>query len=164
MRTSGWQLLALLTLLGNVVHAQTACPAGMEEYGVGVCGYSQAQEPAQQSQQHAPQYQPAWDSRWLAIATDSAKGILGNATDMANKSDAERTAMANCEAKGGTQCKVDVSFGNGCAAMVSGDSSYNVQGAPTLDEATQVAMKTCNKATSHCHVYYSACSLPVRIR
>jgi hypothetical protein len=164
MKTYLWPVLAVLMLLGNLAHAQTACPPGMEAYGDGVCGYSQTEQPTQQSQLQAPQSPPQWESRWLAIATDSVKGSLGTATDMANKGQAEQTAMTNCRSKGGTQCKVDVSFGNGCAAMVSGDTSYNVQGAPTLDQATQVAMKTCSKATIHCHVYYSACSLPVRIQ
>jgi hypothetical protein len=170
MKTCRWLLLGLLLLLGSSVHAEGECPPGMyptnppgAQGPVGcapIPGYNQQRQAPQQQQ--AP---PAvWNSRWLAIATDSAKGSLGTATDMANQDEAEQMAMTSCRAKGGTQCKVDVSYGNGCAAMVSGDTGYNVHGAATLNEATQLAMQTCTKATTHCHVYYSTCSLPVRIQ
>lgn len=151
-------------LLCGVSQAQTACPPGMEEYGAGVCGYSRPDEPTKQAVgQQAPP--PQWASRWLAVATDSVKGTLGSATDMQNRENAEQAAIADCQAKGGTKCKLDVSYSNGCAAMVVGDGGYNSNGAATENEAIQLGMKVCmNAGHTKCHVYYAVCSPPARIQ
>lgn len=153
-------------LLCTTSHAQTACPPGMEPYGAGVCGYSQPMPSAQLPlQQPTNEETPQWESQWLAIATDSESGSLGTAIGMKNREDAERVALADCQAKGGTKCKLDVSYGNGCAAMIVGDGGYNSNGASTVDEAVRLGMKVCIDAGhTNCRVFYSACSLPVRIR
>lgn len=101
----------------------------------------------------------------MTIAADAITGSLGTAVDMPSSEEAERTAMSSCESKGGsTNCKIYVTYRNGCGAMVAGDKAFNVRGAPTLLEATDTAMKTCKGGTTNCRVYYSACSLPVRIK
>jgi hypothetical protein len=171
MKAYCWLLLGLLLLLGSVVHAEGECPPGMfptnppgAQGPVGcapIPGYDQQQQPTRQ--QTAPP--PRWASGWMAIATDSMKGSLGSATDLPSRDEAERAALADCQAKGGSQCKLQVSYGNGCAAMVAGNKEFNVNGAATLDEAVRIGMKMCAKAgDSNCHVYYSACSLPIRIQ
>jgi hypothetical protein len=49
--------------------------------------------------------------------------------------------------------------------MVVGEGGYNAQSAAKVDQAVQLSMNVCTKAgRTNCHVYYSACSLPVRIR
>ena len=66
----------------------------MEEYGAGVCGYSQSEEPAQQiPQQQLPQ-PPAtrWASRWGAIATVGPGVSFGSAVDKSSRSGAESAA------------------------------------------------------------------------
>ena len=150
-------------LLSTTSHAQTACPPGMEEYGEGVCGYSRSEEPTQQApqQQAAP---PQWTSRWGAIATDSVKAVLGTATDMASKNEAEQRALKECQTKGGTQCKLQNSYSNACVAMITGSKIFNVGSDADLNRAVQSGMKKCTAADTDCHVYYSACSLPVRIQ
>ena len=164
-------LLFSLLLLSSVTHADGECPPGMfptnpsgTQGPVGcapIPGYEQ-----QQGQQQTPQAPPPqWTSRWLAIATDSVKGTLGTATDMPNRENAERAAIKDCQTKGGMQCKLDVSYSNGCAAMVVGDGGYNSNGAATVDAAVQLGMKVCTSAGhTKCHLYYSTCSLPVRIQ
>jgi hypothetical protein len=166
MKTCYWFLFVLLMPLCSVVHAQTACPPGMEEYGAGVCGYSQSEEPAQQARPQQPALPPPqWATRWGAIATDSPKGVLGAVVNVSSKSEAQQAAMADCKAKGGTKCKVDIAYDNECAAVVVGDGGYNVGSDATTDKASQLGMNVCTKAgRTNCHVYYSACSLPIRIQ
>jgi hypothetical protein len=74
-------------------------------------------------------------------------------------------ALADCQAKKGSpNCKVELWYTNGCAAMVVGDKGHNAKAGATPDEAIQAAMKVCSSEDAHCFVYYSACSLPVRIQ
>lgn len=168
MRIYRWLLVGTLLLAGHAAHAEGNCPQGYYPIGApqGQAGpQSCAPIPGYNNNPEQPQPlrpPPQWESRWMAIATDAVKGSLGTSINMSNQNDAEHAAIARCQAKGGTQCKIDVSEGNGCAAMVVGDTGYNVQGAATLIEATELAMKTCTSATSNCHVYYSACSLPLQ--
>jgi hypothetical protein len=163
MKTCYWPLCALLVLICSVAHAEGECPPGMfptnpsgAQGPVGcapIPGYN-AQQQAQQQQQASPP--PQWATRWGAIATDSPKGVLGAVVNV---------SMADCKAKGGTKCKVDIAYDNECAAVVVGDGGYNVGSDATTDKASQLGMNVCTKAgRTNCHVYYSACSLPVRIR
>jgi len=48
--------------------------------------------------------------------------------------------------------------------MVVGDEGHNSNPGITVALATQAAMKVCNEADSHCFVYYTGCSLPVRVQ
>ena len=155
-------------LLSTTSHAQTACPPGMEEYGAGVCGCSQSEEPAQQiPQQQLPQ-PPAtrWASRWGAIATDGPGGSFGSAVDKSSRRGAESAAISDCLSKRGSpNCKIEVSYANGCGVMTVGDKMHNSNYGSTVEEATQKGMAMCRSAgDTNCHVYYSACSLPVRIQ
>lgn len=159
--------LAIVFLLLSMcaLHAQTACPPGMIPYGAGVCGYDN-------SQQLPPQEQPAmrppperWMERWGAIATDGPAGILGVATSMPSQSEAEQQAMIDCQLKGGKQCKLDGSYSNQCTAVVVGSKGYSVNLGLSVDAAVQKGMTKCSSTGgSGCHVYYSACSLPVQIQ
>lgn len=170
MRSYRWLLAGILLLAGREVHAEGNCPPGYYPIGapLGQGGpQSCAPIPEYNNNQGQPQARrppPQWESRWMAIATDAVKGSLGTSINMSSQNEAEQAAIVDCQAKGGTQCKIDVSYGNGCAAMVVGDTGYNVHGAATLAEATGLAMKTCTAATSNCHVYYSACSPPVQVQ
>jgi hypothetical protein len=129
-----------------------------------VCGpdpNAQQQSP----EQSAPAQPPIrWAASWQAIATDTPKGVLGTSKDQANRQLAEVAALTDCRAKGGTDCTLQISYGNGCIAMVVGDRVMNMNGGGTEDEAAQKGLKMCNSADTHCHVYYSACSLPQRIQ
>lgn len=175
MKSCQWLLFGLLLLLSSVVHAEGGCPPGYYPYPMGatqgqpgpqgcapIPGYDNNQQQAQPQQTLPPP--PQWSSRWGAIATDAVKGSLGTAVDLSSPNEAEQMAMADCKSKGGTKCKIDVAYGNGCAAMVLGDAEFNVHNAATLSDAIKLAMKTCTSRDTNCHVYYSACSLPVRIQ
>jgi hypothetical protein len=98
------------------------------------------------------------------VVTDAVKGVLGATVNMESQAAAERAALAECESKGGTACKTDVTYSNGCVAMVAGDSAYKASSAPTMNEAVAAATKICTAATTGCYLYYSDCSLPHRIQ
>ena len=149
-----------LFLVATSVHAQDC--GGMANAG-GACVPPDVAMPGNQPQVPQPPPQ-VWNNYWGAIYTDASKGVLGSATDTSTQESAEQVALADCQSKGGTQCKLQVSFRNGCAAVVIGDKSFNVQSGATLDEAVQKGMAICAPANSNCHVYYSTCSLPVRIQ
>lgn len=159
--------LLLLSFLSFGAQAQVSCPPGMIPYGTAqdqsVCGPDPNAQ--QQSDQSGP-VQPTvrWAANWQALATDTPKGILGTSKDQANRALAEAAAISDCRAKGGTDCTLQISYGNGCIAMVVGDHVMNMNGGITEDDAAQKGLKMCSAADTHCHVYYSACSLPQRIQ
>jgi hypothetical protein len=174
MRTYRWLLFGLLMLLGGVVHAEGNCPPGYYPIGAppgqggpqGCAPIPGDNNNQQQAQPQPPQPPPPqWASQWGAIATDKVKGILGAVTGLSSKSEAQQAAMANCQAKGGSPCKFEIAYDNECAVLVVGDNGYNVSADVTLDKAVQFGMKICTDAkNTNCHVYYSACSLPVRVQ
>ncbi|RST45010.1 DUF4189 domain-containing protein [Variovorax sp. DXTD-1] len=156
-------LVASLWMFWGGTALAQQCPPGQIAYGSGpglnMCG-------PDNRQQQAPQ-QPAeqWERRWGAIATSVPDGVLGVSTDKSSNREASQTAISDCAAKGGLNCKIEIAYDNQCAAVVVGDGGYNAPIATTINKAVEVGMKTCRDAgRSNCHVYYSACSLPVRIR
>lgn len=159
-----WLVSGSLLLNMGVTHAQTACPPGTVPYGTGqgqnACGPDNSQQPAHQ--QPSP---PQWANRWGAIATDGPGGSFGASTNMPTQDRANKAALADCQAKkGSSTCEIEIAYANQCAAMVAGDVGYNTKGGLTIDLAIGAAMKVCSAADTHCYAYYSACSLPVRIR
>jgi len=92
-------------------------------------------------------------------------GILGVSTDKRSEREASQVAINDCRSKGGMNCQIEATYDNQCAAVIVGDGGYNAPNAATVDRAVELGMKTCRASgRSNCHVYYSACSLPVRIR
>ena len=168
--TLRWLSAGLLLLAADIAHAENGCPPGLiPASGTNINSCVPIPPGYYNNQQQAPlqspiQPPPRWIDHWGAIAADSAKGILGTATTMISKSIAENAALADCHSKGGAACTVQLSYGNQCAVVVVGDQGYNATQGATLESAKQAGMKVCNEADSHCHVYYSDCSLPVRIQ
>lgn len=146
--------------------AEAQCPPGMYPFQFSPNQpFSCAPIPGEVNQQ-APQL-PAeqWERRWGALATSVPDGVLGVSTDQSSKREALRRAVSDCAAKGGVNCKIEISYDNQCAVVVVGDGGYNASNATTVDKAAELSMKTCRDAgRTNCHVYYSACSLPIRIR
>jgi hypothetical protein len=138
---------SLLWLASGITHAEGACPSG--QY--------QASPP-----NHPLVCKSIPPTRWGAIAIDAPRGTVGSATDRSSKQDAEQAALANCQAKGGSSaCKVQVAYGNGCAALVTGGAGYSAAADVTRAHAVETGMKTCNDAGHvQCHVAYSGCSAP----
>lgn len=168
MQRTRWlkELLALALLVGSMaVHAQAACPPGTVPYGTGndpsACGPddSQLQEPAQ------PRLPPQiWVDHWGAMVSDDSLGKLGVAADKQDEGRAWQAAEEDCRAKGGLNCTRLISYRNQCIAMVLGDKTYSFSAGTTATNAIQQATKKCSASTTGCHVYYSACSLPLRVQ
>lgn len=159
-------LLSLLLLFGGMAHAEGNCPEGYYTIGGGspgapqgcapIPGYVQGQQPQQQPQQ--------WSSQFGAIASYIPKGILGAATNRVSKQFAEQAALDDCQSKGGTDCKIETSYMNGCGAVVAGHPGYAVNTGATEAQAVQDAMSACTgSGFTNCHVVYIGCSLPKRI-
>lgn len=162
----GWAFaLIFLLCIASDIHAQAACPPGTVPYGSGsgqeMCGPDESQ--SETPQQNLPPT-PLWKDEWMALAADPARSVLGVATYKSTAEEAKRAAMADCKAKGGVDCKIENAIRNGCAAFVTGSKGYNLNGGSTIDEAIDKGMAVCQSESSNCKIYYSGCSLPVRIR
>lgn len=163
--------LTLFFLLSGVLifhisaHAEGNCPLGYYSVGgQGVQGcapipdYDQ-QEPSQALV--APP--PKWKSRWGAIAIDGTAGSVGMVTNLQSRRRAEQSALADCQAKGGKNCKLEVSYANGCAAVVAGDHRHNSTDGATLEEAIQRGMKICVADDTNCRAIFTSCSPAAQI-
>ncbi len=159
--------LFVLFLITSALHAQQPGVDCAPIQGQGWSGCAPINSPKQQQQSQAPQPPPErWQDHWGAIATYEPGGVLGVATNMLDENQAKQSAMADCEKKGGgSNCKFQLAYRNGCAVLLVGGKAFNVASDATIDRATQSGMKICTaNGNPNCHVYYSACSLPVRIQ
>ena len=159
-------IFCLLVVPIDSLQAQAACPPGTIPYGAGqgqeVCGPDGSQQQSGQQQQPKP---VQWLDQWMAVATDAQNSVIGDATNRPSQRAAANDAMLDCRSKGGVNCKIENTYRNGCAAMVVGKKGYALMGGLTIDLAVQKGMKLCGAdGDSTCHVYYSACSLPVQIQ
>ncbi|WP_429242748.1 DUF4189 domain-containing protein [Luteibacter sp. 621] len=156
-------LLAFISLCVVIeAHAEGGCPPG--QYPQQGQGW-QACVPIPGSNQANPAPEaPKWKTNWQAIATDIPKGILGTSVMQRSQSDAEREAMNDCKKKGGTTCELQVSYGNGCLAMVTGATKFQIRKGSSKSEAEKRGMDACAEGDTKCSVYYSECSLPTQVR
>ena len=161
-KISPWLMLGLLLLPTKGLHAEDNFPIWQYQatpprpQGRVVCA------PIPHDQQGRPVQieQPA--THWGAIATGTYGNgtIVGTSLNLPDKPKAEQAALNDCQSKGGADCKIAVSYGNGCAALVGNDADYTTAAADVMQKyATQVGMKTCsNTGHTRCHVVYAACS------
>jgi hypothetical protein len=158
-------MLTAFVLVTPLFAAAQGCPPG--QYPVAGQGWNYcAPVPGADQGDTAAQTPPPpqWKDIWQATAIDTGIGALGTSTGQSSSKNAERAALLDCQDKGGVACKYQVSVINGCLAMVVGDKTLNTNGGASLDEATRKAMATCNEGDTACHVYYSSCDLPERVR
>ena len=160
----GFLFTGLSLLWGGLAQAQ--CPPGMYPFQFAPNQPASCAPIPGSGNQQAPQPSPPqWERRWGAIAADVPKGFVGTVTDLPSKSQAQRAALADCAAKGGSACKLQSTYDNECISMVVGSKVFNIAAGDTQNTANQSAMQTCSATGDpSCRVYYSACSLPVRIR
>lgn len=157
MRMLANLLLALALGVAQSAQAEGGCPPGQIPYSgtsVSSCGPMQGQ-----------QLGPAWSNRWGAIASDT-KGIFGISADASSKRKAQSTALSECKKRGGIACKVGTTYANQCAAVSTSEDASSSARAPTVEEAAKISMEGCTERSGgkECWVYYSGCSLPVRVR
>jgi Domain of unknown function (DUF4189) len=141
---------------------QMACPPGSVPIGGGDAGWSSCSPVSGQGETTPPDPGPEWATRWGAIAT--ANGAFGTANNFPIARKAEKAAMNRCQANGGKDCVITLSFANQCAALAWGSTVNSTKAAANIGEAEGNAMSTCNAEAGNCKIYYSACSYPERIR
>ena len=119
--------------------------------------------PRQEPQrQQPPQPTGYWEKTWGAISTDGTKGSLGTALGAASKEDAQRLAKADCQAKGGNNCTLQLAYHNQCSALIVGQKGLAVSSAASVEEAKSIGLGECSKSEGKgCRVYYSACTEPI---
>ncbi|MDL9998459.1 DUF4189 domain-containing protein [Variovorax sp. J22P240] len=159
-------LSLLLGLLGTSVaaHSEGGCPPGWMPYSstsMSSCGFIPGYNQKRAAPQPTP---PQWADRWGAIATDASRGAVGEAKDFPSRQAAEQSVIADCRAKGGTDCKLQVSYVNGCGALVVGDTAFVADWGITQEDAAQKSLRVCSADTTNCHVYFTTCSPAVRFR
>lgn len=153
---------SLCATIGSI-HAQGFCPPGQYpvagqgwHYCAGVPGASET------TTTNTPQ-PVRWQNNWVVLAIDLPKGVLGRAQSTVSADSAKQLAMADCSAKGGTQCAPEVSVENGCVAMTVGSSKMNTSGAGSELDAERKSLEECNAVDTGCKVYHSECALPTRL-
>ena len=164
---------ALLVLWGTSVEAWAQqCAPGQTPYPYQytpngpVTWQCQGSPTLSPSQNAAPPSPPAerWLDRYGSIASDADRGIYESVREMTSVASAEQAALANCKLKGGRKCEVLLTYRNGCAAIVFGDTVYLAQTGSTVEAANQKALSQCSAATTNCRVEWNVCSLPMRIQ
>ncbi|HKT29208.1 DUF4189 domain-containing protein [Dyella sp.] len=154
-------LLLCLLMFHSFAHAEGGCPPGMIPYSgtdISSCGPL----PSGYYQQPSQAPSPRWESRWGAIAIGSV-GRIGVATNEPSKRQAEQSAIADCQAKEGKNCKIETLYANGCAVVVAGKKIHVSHSGATLTEATEQAMKICVASDTDCRTIFTSCSLPAQI-
>ena len=97
-----------------------------------------------------------------AIAFDDTIGGVGTAIGMRSKRKAEKEALIACRKKGGSGCRIDLTYHNQCGVIAWGDSAATTASAATKEQASERALQTCSEHTEGCKIYYEDCSYPVR--
>lgn len=159
-KKSIFSALALLMFTGNSLSQSMPPPAHSNSpYYV---------PPGAQSGNGVNNSQPAlrWSNRWGAIASDK-NGHYGASRDFSTKKLAINGALADCEKEGGSGCKVNISYHNQCAAIAASDGGRTfLQTDAYEDTAKELALERCSSSYGEdsCWIYYSGCSLPVRVQ
>ena len=96
-----------------------------------------------------------------AIAYGAGSMAYGYAYDLPDAAAANRKALANCAAHG-KDCKLAVSFSNGCAAVAAGnDGRFAVGQAASEADAQSKAVSACgHSGGQHCEVQAWSCTGP----
>ncbi|NUO74953.1 MAG: DUF4189 domain-containing protein [Lysobacter sp.] len=171
--TSGsrrWILpLALFAgLMVNGARAEQGCPSGFTPNAAGtpgaqcipIGGLNGSGDGGGYSQDPGPQ----WASRWGAIAIDNASGKTGLAGSMSSKRKAEKGALAQCKEKGGANCQVKLAYRNQCGVVAWGEGNMTTAHAPTVADASKLAVGECERSVSKCEVFFSDCSYAERVQ
>ncbi|WP_414649257.1 DUF4189 domain-containing protein [Dyella sp.] len=160
----------IFMIAASGAQAEGGCPAGMipaSGNNINSCVpippgyYQQGSPPAQGTGAIYPK--PVWADRYGAIAADLSPLTPGSSFNEVSRDAAEKAAIKSCHSNGGINCEVEISYGNGCVAMVVGRTRFNTRAGPTIEAAKRKAMEQCQSNDMGCYVFYSACSLPVRI-
>ena len=113
-----------------------------------------------------PQAPEKWSSRWGAIAS-GANGKYGVSREFESKRSAVSAALKHCKSEGGIKCAIQIVYHDQCAAIVASDKGRALlQTAAYVEDAKMIASDKCANLYGEdtCWLYYSGCSLPVRVQ
>lgn len=108
--------------------------------------------------------QPYWVYTWGALAAD--KTTVGASTGFDTKRQAEKAAVKDCRARGGSkECKALIAYHHQCIAAASGKGFSWAHG-PDIEKAKQDALGVCNgyDGDVECSIYYTNCTEPYLVR
>ena len=153
IHVGAWLVGLFILLATDAAYAQN-CPVGSfleggQDAGAYVCAPVDHESPPKGH----------WLNQWGAIATDIPKGAVGASYDQPDEERAKMAAINNCLSNGGSTCKIEITYGNSCVAMLQGDNGYTAARAPSIDGAIKVGMKSCTDAGfTNCIARYTSCS------
>lgn len=94
-------------------------------------------------------------SRWGAIATSNTTLNMGVSFGESSKVMAAQTALERCSSP---DCQIDFTYRDQCVAVAWGATYSSMSSAMTVDEASAISMRRCQKKTSDCQIVYTECS------
>lgn len=144
--------------------AEGGCPPG--RYPIGGQGVQGCAPIPSNSAPMAPRPDGKWITTWGAIASSASTGSTGVSTGKRRKSEALGEAMTVCARKGATDCKEDITYKNGCVALVDPPVGSSFQGgiatAATVERALELATQRCREGGAPtCTVVHTNCSEPI---
>jgi hypothetical protein len=105
---------------------------------------------------------PTKEARWISVATDGAKGVIGRSVEAKTKEEAGITALSDCTTQGGTECKVLASVKNGCLSIATSSLGFGAGIGPTQESADGDAKEICQSGPDkNCRSIYARCVSPV---
>lgn len=155
----------LIVLLVSVRPAFSQCTG--VDVGGGACIPPNAPGMPDYERNTQPQYHdsPVWEDRWGAIADDNNTGEAGMIENQLSEEKAISVALELCRANGSKDCKIILSYRDLCSAVAWGGGQLGYASEATLDSAKVSALGECEKRSeSSCKIFYSGCSLPVRVK
>ncbi|NUO74729.1 MAG: DUF4189 domain-containing protein [Lysobacter sp.] len=161
----GFLVLVSMLAFARPAAAEDGCPAGFIPNATGTPNVQCI--PAGGSGYSAPF--ETWERRWGAFTSDAVTGKIGLATAMSSKRKAVKEAMRDCQARGGAQCKLLLTFTNQCAAIASGKeagSTYRISAGSGVNAtvAKQVALQECGRYAESCEIFLTECSYAEQVQ
>ncbi|WP_082925801.1 DUF4189 domain-containing protein [Xanthomonas nasturtii] len=153
-------LVCISASLFPLAVGQTACPSGVAP-GSPQCGPDSG---TSRGDIPSPPPRPTgeWIKTWGAIAGSNSTGESGAVVGKLSENEAKESALHQCNLGGADDCKINLTYRNQCAVMVSSPTDSFFQSSSSEKAAAELAMRNCEKiGGGSCRILYSACSDPI---
>lgn len=166
-------VIFVLMAVPGISFAEGRCPPGQYPIGgQGAGGCAPIPGSAGGPESSSPVPTGKWETRWGAIAEDTATGnkggnlATGASVAQQSKRAASSLALSRCKDEGGKKCEVRLTYYNQCVAMADpvgerGPGAITVASRAETDTlAKSNALAECQSSGGQqCAIVYSACSL-----
>ena len=154
--------LLLILLIQTDARAAGRCPDGYFPIGGGSAGWEGC-APMGPGDDATQEPEARLETRWGAVATTD--GAMGVSAGQESEESAKQQALFECQTHApGKACEIRIAYYNQCVAVAWGDAGSRMARSPDLKGAEETALSNCQKTTSNCDLYYSACSYAERIQ